>query len=74
MSKSFVPTRLAGDPLECDPDRLLVTLTRPDGTKTKVRVDMEQFGRLLELANGEFGDRSIVLDGPQLTVVDSRKR
>lgn len=47
-----VRTALAG------PD-CIVKLTRPDGTVTYVRVPQEHWERVVDLANGEFGDKSI---------------
>jgi len=44
----------------------LVRVRRPDGKETILRVPEEHLQRVLDLANGEFGDRTIVLDGPKL--------
>jgi hypothetical protein len=47
-----------------DDDSFLVRLRRPDGTEALVRVPGEHLQRVMDLANGEFGDKSIILDGP----------
>lgn len=47
-------------------DPLLVRLRRPDGKETIVRVEGEHLQRVMDLANGEFGDASIDLGGPEL--------
>jgi hypothetical protein len=44
----------------------LVYLKRTDGTIKVVRVPPEHWQRVMELANGEFGDTSIDLGGPEL--------
>jgi hypothetical protein len=44
----------------------LVRLRRPDGSTKLLRVDGEQLQRLMDLANGAFGDPSIDLGGPEL--------
>lgn len=44
----------------------LVYLKRPDGSIKVIRVPPEHWARVLELANGEFGDKSIELGGPEL--------
>lgn len=40
--------------------RLLVRVRRPDGKETLLRVPGEHLQRVLDLANGEFGDKSIL--------------
>lgn len=55
-------------------DAALVRMRRPDGTEVLVRVPAEHLQRLMDLANGEFGDKSILLGGPKLTVVEGSKR
>jgi len=47
-------------------DSILVRLRRPDGRETIVRVPGEHLQRVMDLANGEFGDTSIDLGGPEL--------
>jgi hypothetical protein len=42
------------------PGEFLVRLRRPDGTETLMRVPGEHFDRVMALAAGEFGDKSIV--------------
>lgn len=42
------------------PTDFLVRLRRPDGTETLMRVPGEHFDRVMALAAGEFGDKSIV--------------
>jgi hypothetical protein len=42
------------------PIDFLVRLRRPDGTETLMRVPGEHFDRVMALAAGEFGDKSIV--------------
>lgn len=54
-------------------DSFLVRLRRPDGKETLVRVPGEHLQRVMDLANGEFGDKSIELDGPKLIVVNDKK-
>lgn len=49
-----------------DPTEILAILKRPDGSIKVVRIPSEHLGRLVELANGEFGDKSIELGGPAL--------
>jgi hypothetical protein len=44
----------------------VVKLTRPDGSVKYVRVDGEQLDRLMDVANGQFGDPSVDLGGPAL--------
>jgi hypothetical protein len=41
------------------PGEFLVRLTRPDGTTTLLKLPGEQFDRVMALAAGEFGDKSI---------------
>ncbi len=55
-------------------DDVIVRIRRPDGSEGLLRVSAEHLQRLMDLANGEFGDRSIILDGPKLTVVEGGKR
>jgi hypothetical protein len=50
----------------------LVMLKRPDGTVKVVRVPAEHWERVVELASGEFGDKSILLGGPELTKKSTR--
>src|SRR5687768_6188703 len=58
--KSLVPARLLGalDPFYC-----YVRLRRPDGTEKLIKVDGEQWERVVQLAQGEFADPSIDLGG-----------
>lgn len=46
----------------------IVRIRRPDGKEIHLLVPMEHLPRLLELANGEFGDKSIELGGPEKAV------
>lgn len=43
------------------PDDALVRLRRPDGRTFLLRVPGEHLQRVMDLAVGEFGDKSIVL-------------
>ncbi len=43
-----------------EPGEFLVRLRRPDGAETLMRVPGEHFDRVMALAAGEFGDKSIV--------------
>lgn len=43
----------------------IVIIKRPDGKVTKLRVPEEHIQRVMDLANGEFGDKSIELGGPE---------
>jgi hypothetical protein len=47
-------------------DEMLVRLRRPDGKETLMRIEGEHLQRVMDLANGEFGDKSIDLGGPEL--------
>lgn len=47
-------------------ETLLVRVRRPDGREVFLRVPYDHLERVMELANGEFGDPSITLAGPQL--------
>lgn len=49
------------DPLAC-----YVRVRRPDGTEKILKMDGEQWTRVVDLANGEFGDKSVVMTGPEL--------
>lgn len=46
-------------------DSILVAVTRPDGIKIVLRVPEEHLQRVMDLANGEFGDKSIDIGGPR---------
>lgn len=48
---------------DVNPDEALVRVRRPDGVETLLRVPGEHLQRVIDLACGEFGDKSIVL-GP----------
>lgn len=48
------------------PDDALVRVRRPDGRTFLLRVPGEHLQRVMNLANGEFGDKSILLGGPEL--------
>ncbi len=48
------------------PTDALVRMRRPDGREYLLRVPGEHLQRLVDLACGEFGDPSIILDGPKL--------
>ncbi len=43
----------------------IVMLRRPDGREVQVRVPNEHLQRVMDLANGEFGDPNILLGGPE---------
>jgi hypothetical protein len=47
-------------------DEALVRVRRRDGSTFLLRVPGEHLQRVLDLANGEFGDPSIELGGPAL--------
>jgi hypothetical protein len=47
-------------------DECLMRLKRPDGTVKLVKFPAEHLQRVMDLANGEFGDPSIDLGGPEL--------
>jgi hypothetical protein len=53
---------------------LLVRVRRPDGRETLLRVPDEHLQRVMDLANGEFGDQSILLGGPRLVSSNDKKR
>lgn len=44
---------------------MLVRVRRPDGKETLLNVPDEHLQRVMDLAVGEFGDPSILLDGPE---------
>lgn len=48
---------------EVTPDDVIVRIRRPDGSTRLLRIPGEHLQRVMDLANGEFGDPSIVL-GP----------
>jgi hypothetical protein len=48
---------------------LLVRVRRPDGKTILLRVPGEHLQRVMDLANGEFGDTSIDLGGPVMPKV-----
>lgn len=48
------------------PADVLVRVKRPDGSIKWLRVPAEHWPRVLELANGEFGDKTIDMGGPEL--------
>lgn len=47
-------------------DGILVRMRRPDGRTFLLRVPGEHLQRVMDLVNGEFGDKSIDLGGPTL--------
>lgn len=47
-------------------DEALVRIRRPDGREILLRVPGEHLQRVMDLAAGEFGDKSIILGGPRL--------
>lgn len=47
-------------------DVALVRMRRPDGREFFLRVPGEHLQRVMDLACGEFGDPSIVIDGPKM--------
>jgi len=44
----------------------LVRIRRPGGREILLRVPEEHLQRVMDLANGEFGDPNIILGGPEL--------
>ena len=47
-------------------DPILVRVRRPDGSEKILKVPAEHLDRLLALAEGEFGDKSIIgIQAPQ---------
>lgn len=52
---------------EIPPEDMLVRVKRPDGTIKWLRIPGEHTQRVMDLACGEFGDKSIILGGPELT-------
>ncbi len=51
-------------------DEALVRIRRPDGREVLLRVPGEHLQRVMNLANGEFGDESILLGGPEHAKTD----
>jgi hypothetical protein len=51
---------------EIPTDEALVHMKRPDGSRFLLRVPGEHLQRVMDLANGEFGDPSVDLGGPEL--------
>lgn len=49
-----------------EPTDALVRMKRPDGSSYLLRVPGEHLQRVMDLANGEFGDPSIDIGGPEL--------
>lgn len=48
-------------------DSFLLRLRRRDtGVETLLRVPAEHLQRVMDLANGKFGDPSIILGGPEM--------
>jgi hypothetical protein len=47
-------------------DSALVRIRRPDGSSFLLRVPGEHLQRVMDLANGEFGDKTIDLGGPEM--------
>ena len=47
-------------------ETLLVRVTRPNGRQVLLRVPYDHLERVMALANGEFGDPSITLVGPEI--------
>lgn len=67
--ESFGVVGITEEPLavvENRPGFFLARLRRPDGTEVLVSIPEEHFQRVMGLANGEFGDKSIILGGPRL--------
>lgn len=56
-----------------DADSMLVRVRRPDGRETWLRVPEEQLQRLMDLAAGEFGDKSII-GGPEPEKGEMKRR
>ena len=48
------------------PDECMMRLKRADGSTKLVKFPAEHLQRVMDLANGEFGDKSIDLGGPEL--------
>lgn len=46
-------------------DPMLIRMKRPDGSTYYLQVPGEHLQRVMDLANGEFGDKSIDLGGPE---------
>lgn len=60
------PTAESDVPIGTHPtDKLLVRMKRADGSTYLLRVPEEHLQRVMDLANGEFGDKSIDLGGPE---------
>ena len=55
-------------------EKLIVRMRRPDGRVTRVLVPAEHLQRVMDLANGEFGDPSIDLGGPELKEAKESKK
>lgn len=49
-----------------DPKACYIRVRRPDGSEKLLKLDGEQWQRVMDLAAGEFGDKSIELGGPEL--------
>lgn len=47
-------------------ETILVRVRKPDGQEILLRVPGEHLQRVMDLAVGEYGDKSIILDGPKL--------
>lgn len=54
------------DELEEDLSGTLVRMKRPDGRTYLLRIPGEHWTRVVDLAHGEFADKSIDLGGPEL--------
>lgn len=54
------------NPADLFPEDIVARVTRPDGTVKWLRIPGEHLQRVMDLANGEFGDASIDLGGPAL--------
>lgn len=50
--------------LPADANHFLARVTRPDGTTFLLRIPNEHFDRVVALASGEFGDKTIAI-GPR---------
>jgi len=55
-------------------ESILVRVRRPDGSEKIIRMPAEHLQRVMNLACGEFGDKTIVHIGPELPVEETSGR
>lgn len=55
-----IPTGESDNAVLPEPGEFMVRLRRPDGSTALLKVPGEHFDRVMALAAGEFGDKSIV--------------